>query len=430
MRELTIGRPRPWTALAGGLLLAALAIAQLPGRPLALPIAVGATGFIATLAQTVPAGFALLKRHRSLLVPAGLAVLLIAWVVVGLFDAARAWNPVAPFGLTNGPPFPASGFYWPPTDSWPWRINGVPLWAPVLALILGAGGFVLISDAVRVLVGLAHPPRSRWRSLSAVPTRGGRITVRAVPGVALIICGAVLAISVVDRVARDQPLTQLLGLLGICAGATLLIACPVVVGLSLRLDFDKEARARERERQRFAAHLHDSVLQTLALIQRQANEPEAVIKLASRQEDALRAWMAGQADLGSATVTSAVREMLTEVEDEHGVRAELTVIGDAKLDAPSEELIAAAREALRNVSRHAAGAPVNVFLDIGAGGTELFVRDSGPGFSFDQVPNERRGLRDSVIGRMSSVGGSATVDSTPGEGTEIALRLPPTAKSR
>jgi signal transduction histidine kinase len=211
--------------------------------------------------------------------------------------------------------------------------------------------------------------------------------------------------------------------------AAALIFGPIALGLSLRINSDKEGRAREQERQRFAAHLHDSVLQTLALIQRQATDPDAVGKLARRQEHALRAWMAGETDLTSATVAGAVRDMLAEVEDEQGIKVEMTVIGDTKLDSHSEELVAAAREALRNTARHAPGAPANVFLNINGEGIELFVRDSGPGFEFTAVPAERRGLRDAIIGRMHLAGGTAVVESNPGEGTEIVLRLPPN-KSR
>jgi signal transduction histidine kinase len=248
--------------------------------------------------------------------------------------------------------------------------------------------------------------------------------------VVLIGVAAFLGISLISTYTESHPIEELLELIALAACSAFLILSPVAVGLSMRLDLDKEGRAREEERRRFAAHLHDSVLQTLALIQRQTSDPETVAKLARRQEHALRAWMAGEADLSSATVAAAVREMVSEVEDEHSIKIELTATGDARLDQRSEEMIAAAREALRNAARHAPGAPVNVFLDIGSAGTELFIRDSGPGFKFEEVPAERRGLRDAVIGRMSFAGGSATVESAPGEGTEIALALPHNGRSR
>jgi signal transduction histidine kinase len=311
----------------------------------------------------------------------------------------------------------------------PWRIGGLPLLPLVLAMICAAGGFVLVGDAARVQLGFARPPRSVWHWLNARPSRGGRAVARAVSGLVLIGVAAFLAIGLVSRYTvngytGDHPVREMVGIVAVAAGAALLIASPVAIGLSMRLDFDKEHRVREQERLRVAAHLHDSVLQTLALIQRQAADPSAVARLARRQEHALRAWMAGEVDLGSATLAVAVRDLVDDAQDEQAMKAELSAIGDMTLDSRGEELTAAAREVLRNASRHAPGAAVTVFLDVGEGGAELFIRDDGPGFEVDAVPTERRGLRDSVIGRMRSVGGSATVESSPGEGTEVALRLP------
>lgn len=306
----------------------------------------------------------------------------------------------------------------------------LPLWALLLATACDCGGFVLVADAVRIHIGLARPPRSLWRSLTGTPSRGGRIAVRAVPGVALVGVATVLGITLLSRYAARHPVPAMLGMLGIGGLAALLLATPVLAGLCLRLDLDKATRAREEERRRYAAHLHDSVLQTLALVQRQAGDPDTVARLARRQEGALRAWMAGEAELSGATVATAVRSMVSEVEDDHGLRLELTAIGDGRLDARGKELIAAAREALRNAATHAPNAPVNVFLDVRADATEMFIRDDGPGFDLTTVPAERRGLRDSMIARMRFVGGSATVDSAPGEGTEITLRLPHEARTR
>jgi signal transduction histidine kinase len=423
MRELTPSRSRLVQTLASVALLAALVAAMLPGHRAAVAVPFAAIGVIGGAALTARGAVQMLWRYRTLFGLLLLAGFVIAWIVVGVTDANRGWQSLQP--IKNGSPFPALGLYdFLPQTSWPWRVGRLPLWPLVFAVISAAGGFVLIADAVRVQIGLARPPRSVWRSITATPTRGGRIAIRAVPGVALIGVAAFLAVGLVNRYAAYHPITEMVVVIAIVAIAALLIASPVAVGVIIRLDFDKEHRARERERQRFAAHLHDSVLQTLALIQRQAADPETVVKLARRQEHALRAWMAGEADLGSATVAVAVRDMVTELEDEHGMKIELTAIGDAKLDGRNEEMVAAAREALRNVARHAPGAPVNVFLDVGEAGTELFIRDSGPGFEFDEVPAERRGLRDAVIGRMRFAGGSATVESHPGEGTEVALALP------
>jgi signal transduction histidine kinase len=429
MRELSLSRSRTAPRLAGALLIGALSAAMLPGRPAVIAVPLAAVGLIIGGAQVAPEAVRLLRRRRSLFLVLGLAGLVIAWVVVGVLDAGAGHQTFISFGapsaLRDGSPFPGSGIYdYQGQTSWPWRVGRLPLWPLVLALLAAVGGFVLVADAVRVQIGLSRPPRSKWRSITTAPSRGGRTAMRAVPGVFLIGLATFLAVSLVNRWARYHSIEETLGMIAISAAAALLLASPVAVGLVMRLDFDKERIARDHERQRFAAHLHDSVLQTLALIQRQAHDADAVAKLARRQEHALRVWMAGEADLGSATVAGALRDMIGDIEDDEGLKVELTAIGDAKLDARNEELVSAAREVLRNVSRHAPGVPVNVFLDVGPSGTELFIRDGGPGFDFAEVPAERRGLRDAVIGRMRFAGGSASVESSPGDGTEVALVLP------
>jgi signal transduction histidine kinase len=410
--------------------LAALAIALTPGRPLAVVIALAALGVAALLGKSAPGATALVIHRHSMILVFLLAVLLLAWFVAGVLHAEQSWStPHGPYQakLSN----PLFGHDYNFASSWPWRIGRLPLIWLVLTVLCAAGGFVLNADAVRVHLGYVQPRRSNWRLLTSSPTRGGRIAIRAIPGVALVAGAAVIGITLMSRyVSYNHPNGALFGMAMIALISALLIAGPVAVGLTLRVEIDNEGRAREEERRRFAAHLHDSVLQTLALIQRQANDPDAVAKLARRQEHALRAWMAGETDLSSATVGGALRDMVADVEDEQGIKVELTAIGDTKLDDRSEELIAAAREALRNSARHAPGAPVNVFLNINGHGIELFVRDDGPGFEFDAVPAERRGLRDAVIGRMSLTGGSAVVESTPGEGTEIVLKLPPGGRTR
>jgi signal transduction histidine kinase len=414
-------------AVASAALLAALATALLPGRPMAVAIALAALGLATAVAYAAPDAVRLVARRPSTAIVFLLAALILAWFVAGVVHANSRWfTPTAQTPTVPGA-WSTFGHDFTFAGSWPWRIGRLPLIWLVLALLCAAGGFVLNADAVRVQLGYARPRRSSWRLLTSTPTRGGRLAIRAIPGVALVTVAAVIGITLMSRyLAYNHPNGALFGMVVIALISALLIAGPVAVGLTLRVDIDKEGRAREEERRRFAAHLHDSVLQTLALIQRQASDPDAVAKLARRQEHALRAWMAGETDLSSATLAGAVRDLLAEVEDEQGIKVEMTAIGDAKLDSRSEELVAAAREALRNAAHHAPGAAVNLFLNINGHGVELFVRDSGPGFDFAGVPAERRGLRDAVIGRMSLAGGTATVESTPGDGTEIALRLPPT----
>jgi signal transduction histidine kinase len=434
MRNLRLERSEVLGALAGVAMLAALALALTPGRPMALVIVLAVLGMVAVSVRSLPDALRLVIRRRSMIVVFVLALLIVAWFVAGVHHATGGWPTAreSPIGLQhNLLTSPAFGHDFTFGSSWPWRVGRLPLIWLALGLLCAAGGFVLNADAVRVQLGYASPRRSNWRLLTSSPSRGGRIAIRAFPGSALIVLAAFIGISLVNRYVPYYASGEaLLVMVVIGVISAMLIAGPVAIGLTLRIDIDKEGRARDEERRRFAAHLHDSVLQTLALIQRQAADPDAVTKLARRQEHALRAWMAGETDLTSATVAGAVRDMLAEVEDEQGIKVEMTAIGDIKLDNRGEELVAAAREALRNAARHAPGAPVNLFLNINGHGIELFIRDSGPGFDFDAVPAERRGLRDAVIGRMSLAGGTAIVESNPGDGTEIALRLPPGGRSR
>jgi signal transduction histidine kinase len=259
--------------------------------------------------------------------------------------------------------------------------------------------------------------------MTELPSRQASIGWRMVPGVLLIGLAAILAIGLASPYVAGSPPLQALLLIGVGGGAAILIGSPLLVGSMMGIDRDKAGRAREEERQRFAAHLHDSVLQTLALVQRQAGDPDAVARLARRQEHALRQWMAGESELASETLVSALREVVAEVEDEYPMTVELTAIGDRPLDARGEALVAAAREALRNAGRHAPGAPVTMFCEIGRERAEVFIRDTGPGFDPGAVASERRGIRDAMIGRMAVSGGRAVIDSTPGEGTEVALVL-------
>jgi signal transduction histidine kinase len=424
MRVLSLDQRQRWTLVASAAMLAGLAIALIPNRPVILAAVPAVIGGAFGVARFAPGAARLLRAHRILALVPILSALMVAWTVAGAVTASRPWVPI--YGVSDGTLFPYTYERWYrwAFSAWPWRIGRLPLPALVIAVLCALGGFVLVADAVRVQIGLALPPRSGWRSLTASPTRGGRIAVRAVPGLVLIGLATGLGISLANKYTEFHPIESLVAILGISVCAAVLLVSPLLIGMYLQLDVDKEDRAREEERRRLAAHLHDSVLQTLALIQRQSSDPAAVSKLARRQEIALRAWMAGDAALSSATIVGAVKDMVLEVEDEQGITVELTVVGDAPINAKNVELVSAAREALRNAASHAPGAPVNVFLDVGATGVELFIRDSGPGFEFETIPAERRGLRDAVIGRMLVAGGSATVDSSVGEGTEVALKLP------
>ena len=182
--------------------------------------------------------------------------------------------------------------------------------------------------------------------------------------------------------------------------------------------------ARGRLPDEVAAHLHDSVLQTLALIQRSAHDPAKIVQLARQQEHSLRDWLAGRDGMGARqTVASSLRAVAMEVEQEtSGATIDVVTVGTTALDRRTEMLIQAAREAIRNAARH--GSPkVRVFAETDPSGTRIFVRDTGAGFSMDHVSADRRGIRDAIIGRMDHVDGTVSIDSGD-HGTEIELHLP------
>lgn len=420
-------RAQPQVAIAATVMLAALALA-LSGAGVAIAAALAVLGAATGLVPLAARTWRALRRHPELVLLVAALALVAAWVIAGLERPGRWVHPPYSFDLPGYPRGLLNQFSYQiyagpsnPVQGWPWRIGRTPLLPVLLALAAAAAGLVLIADAVRLKLGLQAHTRTPWRQLTAPRNGAVQTAARAVPGVALVVAAAVALIGFAHAYIAGTFFRTLVPL-AICGWAALMIGGAPALGAWLALDWDKVGRARESERQRFAAHLHDSVLQTLALIQRQAGDPGAVTRLARRQEHALRAWMAGDTDLAAATLGAALREVAAEVEDEHELAVELTVLGDRKLDHAGETIVAAVREALRNAAVHAPGADVTVFAQLN-GGAEVFVRDDGPGFDLDAVPPERRGIRDAIVGRMASVGASAVIESTPGEGTEVILRL-------
>ena len=201
------------------------------------------------------------------------------------------------------------------------------------------------------------------------------------------------------------------------------IFAPWILRLVRSLTAERTQRIRQQERAEMAAHLHDSVLQTLALVQRRADEPGEVAALARRQERELRAWLANRPAAGEARLASALEAVAAEVEERHGVPVEVVTVGDRDLDAAGEAVVAAAREAMTNAAKFGGGSTVDVYAESNDGRLQVFVRDRGPGFDPRSVPADRRGMRESIVGRMERHGGRATVTSSPGAGTEVELLL-------
>jgi signal transduction histidine kinase len=213
---------------------------------------------------------------------------------------------------------------------------------------------------------------------------------------------------------------------GAVAGALLLIGGPGVWRLAVERDVERTARIRSDERSDMAARVHDSVLQTLALIQKHAQEPRRVASLARRQERELRGWLYGDHPLDdeSASLLAALGAAAGDVEELHGVRVELASAGDCPVDASVGALVLAAREAMTNAAKFAGVAEIDVYAEVSHDEVSVFVRDRGAGFDRAAVPGDRRGLVESIEGRLERAGGRATVVSSPGNGTEVELRLP------
>jgi signal transduction histidine kinase len=208
----------------------------------------------------------------------------------------------------------------------------------------------------------------------------------------------------------------------VVVGVFVLVIGPWFIRLARSLSFERAARIREHERAELAAHLHDSVLQTLALIQKRSENSREVAALARRQERELRRWLFERPSADAADSVKAMLERaVAEVEDAHGVRIEAVIVGDSPLDSRLEALVQAAREAMINAAKFAGSGRVDLYTELEPDHVEAFVRDRGVGFDPAAVPADRRGVRDSIVARMERHGGRASIRSAPGEGTEVEL---------
>ena len=259
--------------------------------------------------------------------------------------------------------------------------------------------------------------RRRWR---ASATGGPGAALRLGLGALLLVGGLVgfLASRGQLAVARAGLLSTVVVVVGLA-----LLSSPWWFALTADLREERRQRIRSQERAEVAAHLHDSVLQTLALIQRAAGSPDEVARLARSQERELRGWLYGSR-AGEGTLSAALAQVAEDVEQAHRLPVEVVVVGDAPLDERLSALVAATREAVVNAARHAGAPVVDVYAEVEPAQVSVFVRDRGTGFDPEAVPADRHGLAGSVVGRMQRHGGSARVRSAPGDGTEVQLALP------
>jgi signal transduction histidine kinase len=204
--------------------------------------------------------------------------------------------------------------------------------------------------------------------------------------------------------------------------AAVMLLAPWWLRLLRQVSVEREQRVREFERAEIAAHLHDSVLQTLTLIRAKADDPDAVARLARAQERDLRSYLYQERRSPADSVATALASAMSEVEDTHGVSIDVVSVGDAPTSEALGAAVGAAREAATNAARHGVG-PISVYAELTAGRYQVFVRDGGPGFDPTAVPTDRLGIRNSIVGRVRRQGGDAEVHSTPGTRTEVAITM-------
>ncbi|MBE0008747.1 MULTISPECIES: ATP-binding protein [unclassified Arthrobacter] len=276
---------------------------------------------------------------------------------------------------------------------------------------------VVAAGAVLAWTQLDESRRAGLMNRAGASQAGG--LARLVAGLLLVTVGVLILVS--GSIAWEITWSTLIATGAVLAGVFLVLA-PWGLKFWRDLETERSGRARETERAEIAAHLHDSVLQTLALIQNRAGSEQDVIRLARAQERELRNWLYADATHQSGNLAERIRAMAAEIEDSYGTPINVVVVGDTELSAQQEVLAQAAREAVLNAAKHAGG-NISVYLEAGPTGSTIFVRDRGSGFDPDAVPADRMGIRVSLYSRMHRHGGDVSIRSNA-DGTEVKLVMP------
>jgi signal transduction histidine kinase/phage shock protein PspC (stress-responsive transcriptional regulator) len=260
------------------------------------------------------------------------------------------------------------------------------------------------------------------------PERAAGVTRFALLPAVRIVAGAALAITGVaamaDRTGGLADVGRSASAVAIAVTGVAVIAAPAIGRLVARLDQERRLRVREEERAALAAHLHDSVLQSLVLIQR-SEDPKQMTSLARRQERELRSWLyGGRTEAEPTTLQGAVEAMTAAIEVDHSVRVDAVTVGDQSLDEAATAILGVLREATTNAARHARVERIDVYVEVDDKWLVGYVRDTGVGFDVNGVAADRRGIAESIIGRAERAGGKATVASEPDGGTEVEIRIP------
>lgn len=363
----------------------------------------------------------------------GVVVYLALWLVMpratdaaaapGLDAAARAGlrspaqRPLTPVdvGVASALGLLGLGLFWLVQSSgW-----GVPGWM-ALAALLGSAGMGLIWWQADHVSGRSISQRqglARW----VAPLLAHWTTIAAIVLGLTLLAGAIWVVIAANPWLGE--VGRLLLILGLSLAAIGLGALPWLLRVRQTLAIARDQKMIADARADMAAHLHDSVLQTLALIQRQAGDPRAVASLARRQERELRQWLYGETEAES-TLKAELTAEAADVEDVHGVAVDVVTVGDCELTPDLAALVRATREAMVNAARHSGVDRIDVYAEVDDDEVAVFVRDRGRGFDLGAIDEDRMGVRGSIIERLRRAGGRAIIRTAPGEGTEVRLEIP------
>lgn len=393
---------------------------QLPDPTSQLSLLTGTAAVVAQRLRVSPLAVRAAFVVSAMAAGLGLASYGLCWVVLVRAPEQRGEQVLRTPGLgVSGSDALASDA----THSDPWRTFGFGALVTAAMVVAVAAGWArpsLVWPSLLVAAGVViawAPPREAL----------GRDVLRQLGGTVLVLAG--LLVLVADRLSWsllvDGAVTGVVVLVGVA-----LVLGPWMLRTGRASIEERRERVRAQEREAVAAHLHDSVLQTLTLIQKRSADPDAdprvVAALARRQERELRRWLYGSTDgwEPDTRLRDAIDSTVADVEDLHGVTVEAVVVGDREVDARVAALVAATREALVNAAKFSGRRYLSLFVEVGAADTTVFVRDRGVGFDPAAVPADRHGLSDSIVGRLANVGGTAEVHTAPGSGTEVELTLP------
>ena len=353
------------------------------------------------------------------------------WVRIGFFVLAFA----------GGLGIALYGAYWIVLPTAPDSGRGrFPVWLEYLVsglvvagalaagLVQGTVGSLFLPTLLACLGGAliwrqaTNSDRVRMRRLSRTSLEAERTAsmgrLRLAAGAALVVGGAALVLARADFTAvRDGLLAMAVTAIGLA-----LLTGPWWLGLVTQLGEERSERVRSQERADIAAHLHDSVLQTLALIQRNAQSPREVARLARGQERELRTLLYGNRAV-TGQLADLLRRAAGDVEDDYAVKVEVVLVGDLAITADLSAAVDAAREALVNAAKHSGASSISLFGEVEGDVADIFVKDRGTGFDVDQIAEDRQGVRGSIIDRVERHGGTVVITSAPETGTEVHITM-------